>query len=176
MSCVTNHSVTSRIMFHPNTENNIWKNFQDWWLQSLWNWLQRSSPVKAEICYCNCSCTDNFALHRRESLKSIPQTLKTRILKISSQNIFCIWVEHYSWCDRVIRDTWHTLMHNRVRNYLLHIKAYILILLYSNAWISKTQFRNKRSRSDATIPCWLHLRFWHLSCLIILSTIQYPEN
>ena len=70
----------------------------------------RSSPVKAEICYCNCSCTDNFALHRRKSLKLIPQTLKTSILKISSQNIFCICVEHYSWCDRVIRDTWHTLL------------------------------------------------------------------
>ena len=121
MSCVTNHPVTSRIMFHTYTEDILWKKFQDWCLQSLRNWLQRSSPVKAEICYCNCSCTDNFALHRRESLKSIPQTFKTPILKFFSVHIFCICVEHYSWCDRVIRDTWHTLLHIHTLCWLLFL-------------------------------------------------------
>ena len=67
------------------------------------------SPVQGKVVCTTAVAVADLCLHRRGSLKSIPQTLKTPILKFSSDNIFCICVEHYSVVNRTMIECYLSL-------------------------------------------------------------------
>ena len=55
-----NEIFSTKILFHTYIQYILWKNFQDWCLPDKQNPILIFSPVQAEICYSNYSCTDRL--------------------------------------------------------------------------------------------------------------------
>ena len=89
---------------HCHIKNNVPRMYRRYSVKKISRLVaSKSAELTSKILSCvgKVVCTTAVAvadlcLHRRGSLKSIPQTFKTPILKIFPDNIFCICVEHYS--------------------------------------------------------------------------------
>ena len=102
-------------MFHTYIQDVLWKIFQDWGLKSL-----RELTSKFPYClgqrFASATAVVQTTLPFTggKLWSQFPQTLKTPILKIFSQNILYLCGEHYSWCDGVIRKNNSSMTHLNV--------------------------------------------------------------
>ena len=128
--------VCKDLWWDPSWHQGSW---QDWYPSKSAELTSKILSCVGQSCLYNCS---SRSLPSQEGIFEINSTDFEATNLENSEIIFCIWMEHYSWCDRVIRDTWYTLIHKentillQTKNKLFCCSTFLIYFFWYVWWAS----------------------------------------